>query len=306
MWACEGSTDHDIHLNVFYIQPACPPHIFNIPETAGAYSQMTGVLAGFAFTGIILILEPRTRPQNGAPPAQAPNTDPVIMPLIAALVSLLMSTLLYSILAGEEDAPGRAATQELLNGLPFALALGMLLYGITLLMLTAKMPSAAVSTMSIVCTVIVPTLAMYFLTMAAHDSEDARSALLKQPCQVDTILDRVSLPLVVLLLIFLSVAWLTLRWHFAKGHLLQAARLVPIGVLAIGIALGVASGHFGTVEPNYLLPTSIIVTYLCAVWIVLAGLSLLMMHGLSNRGDTDRTKQPDSGPAVHERKSLST
>ncbi|MEV4617412.1 hypothetical protein AB0J74_01690 [Asanoa sp. NPDC049573] len=66
------------------------PPLFDIAETSGFYAQMSAVLAGFAFTAIVVLqTHPRTR------------GGPILLGFLTAFVALLLAALTYSVLAGE-------------------------------------------------------------------------------------------------------------------------------------------------------------------------------------------------------------
>jgi len=105
---------------------------FNIQSTAGLYSTLTGVLAGFAFTALVVLVtfrlqDPGKTVKRFAHAAQA---------LVAAFLSLTLMSLLYAALGGEplatqtgtshQGASGRSSSAELVLGLGFV-ACGLLL-----------------------------------------------------------------------------------------------------------------------------------------------------------------------------------
>jgi hypothetical protein len=135
----------------------CPGPAFNVPGTSGFYAQMTGLLAGFAFAAMVVLLTPtqnverkiveyasrdalrETRAGAAGATARA-NDNGVFLALLAAFFALVIATLTYSVLAGETlpQARGRAATEELIDGVPFGLAVMMLFHGLTLRVIHAS------------------------------------------------------------------------------------------------------------------------------------------------------------------------
>src|SRR5262249_31075048 len=98
--------------------------------------------------------------------------------LLAAFFALIIATLTYSVLAGESlpQARGRAATEELIDGVPFGIAIMMLFHGITLLLDNGNVSKAAVWLSRVVAVGVAPVLTMFYLTNGATDMESARLA----------------------------------------------------------------------------------------------------------------------------------
>lgn len=104
----------------------CRNPVFNIAATSGYYAQMTGLLAGFAFTAMVILLSPTQVDERGD--RGGVRAGGLVLALLATFASLIIATLTYSVLAGETapEARARAATEELVDGVPFGLAVIML------------------------------------------------------------------------------------------------------------------------------------------------------------------------------------
>jgi hypothetical protein len=104
------------------------PHItqFNISVTAGFYSAVAGVMAGFAFSALFHLIR---HGQLG----QRDHFDLAAHALGAAFIALLFSCVSYAILAGEPQEGGRAASAEIFTGTGLGLATVQLIYAIVLL-----------------------------------------------------------------------------------------------------------------------------------------------------------------------------
>jgi hypothetical protein len=162
----------------------CPSHL-NDAAVAGYYSQMTGVLAGFAFTAMIFLMTSAERVEISSNPKV--RNGAVVLTLITAFVSLLITTLTYAVLAGQtsDDTIGRAATLHLVNGLTFGLAVIMLFRGVTVLMEMRDFDRVVVVTARIITVVVAPTLAMYYISNGAANTESIRSMFGRDPvCKV--------------------------------------------------------------------------------------------------------------------------
>jgi hypothetical protein len=106
---------------------------FNIAATAALYSQLAGVLAGFAFAALILLLTVRLSPSPAGttPPSTSPFARPTRV-LVVAFIGLVLTSVNYAVLAGDISNTPRSATLELLAGLGFATSGSLLLYAIVL------------------------------------------------------------------------------------------------------------------------------------------------------------------------------
>ena len=158
---------------------------FNIAGTAGLYSTLTGVLAGFAFTALIVLVTFRLQ----TPDAQIqPRFAHSAQLLVAAFLGLTLTSLGYAALSGEPlavaqgisqgGAGGRAASAELLLGVGFAACGILLIYAIVHTLDAADAASAVGSErpMTVIAThlrkfaalVMIPLL-VAFLFLAAQD-----------------------------------------------------------------------------------------------------------------------------------------
>lgn len=100
---------------------------FDIAATAELYSTLAGVLAGFAFTTLMLLVTTRL----GADSQEDPFADASRV-LIGSFIALVLASLGYAVLAGSTVSSGRAATEESILGLGFASAGVLMLYAIML------------------------------------------------------------------------------------------------------------------------------------------------------------------------------
>ncbi|MFE2302478.1 hypothetical protein ACFXAW_30310 [Streptomyces sp. NPDC059445] len=121
---------------------------FDIGTTSELYSQLTGVLAGFSFTAVIIAvsrsLEPRAIATN---PSQADSVKASLekaMPvMICSFLGLVITSLTYSAIAGDANNVGRATIEELIGGLAFAVAGILMFYSIVLLLEAIGMTDTA-------------------------------------------------------------------------------------------------------------------------------------------------------------------
>lgn len=112
------------------ISPAVSSSKFsNFPQIAGFYSQLAGVLAGFAFAGLITLIAAQL--VSGS---RADITLRSYRPLIGAFLGLVATSLNYAIVAGEDRDTPRLAELEVTAGLGFCVAALMALYSILVLL----------------------------------------------------------------------------------------------------------------------------------------------------------------------------
>lgn len=109
---------------------------FDISIVARSYAQLTGILAGFAFVVINLVIDRAYRRRSDGrslEPREVEHETQVGIALVSAFLGLFLTTLRYALLAGESGCAltdGRAASAEVLTAVSFAASIYMLLYAI--------------------------------------------------------------------------------------------------------------------------------------------------------------------------------
>ncbi|MEB3983394.1 hypothetical protein OQ968_19260 [Mycobacterium sp. 663a-19] len=109
---------------------------FDMSIVARTYAQFTGILAGFAFVVINLVLDRayRRRGEGHSPePREVEHDTQVGIALVCAFLGLFLTTLRYGLLAGESGCAlsnGRAGSVEVLGAVAFGASIYMLLYAI--------------------------------------------------------------------------------------------------------------------------------------------------------------------------------
>ena len=227
---------------------SCAP-LVDLASIAENYGQLSGVLAGFAFTALVLVLTPSQARQRqmGGGDTGAP------LSLLIAFVALVLTTLLYSLLAGEnmEGARARAATVELINGLVFGLAVVTLLQGVTLLMRDASIELAAVKVARFVTVVAFPVLTAYFVAQGAADSEVVRAGSRGHSCVVAIPSFGIGLTAAAAAILTASLA------KPAQLHLARYAKTcrvaAPLTVFVVTVVAAAVSGDLGTRAPTFLM-----------------------------------------------------
>jgi len=100
---------------------------FDVASSAGWYSAVAGLLAGFAFVAVLLPLDHDSSDQDERQTAHA------VVVFVCAFFSLLILSLTYAILAGRTGggaADGIAAHEQMINGAAFGLSVLLLLFGL--------------------------------------------------------------------------------------------------------------------------------------------------------------------------------
>ncbi|WP_433087489.1 hypothetical protein ACQP1P_16190 [Dactylosporangium sp. CA-052675] len=101
----------------------------NLPQVAGYYSQLAGLLAGFSFAGLIALLTMQRQSRRTEGPALRS-----IAPLLSAFVGLVASSLDYALVSGEQQGTSRVASLQTTAGVGFCVAGIMLFYSMLALM----------------------------------------------------------------------------------------------------------------------------------------------------------------------------
>ncbi|MGW4756232.1 hypothetical protein [Streptomyces chartreusis] len=121
---------------------------FDIGATSNLYSQLTGVLAGFSFTAVIIAVSRSLELRRAdAGPSQTDTVkaslDKAMPVMICSFLGLVITSLTYSAIAGDAKNIGRATIEELVGGLAFAVAGTLMFYSIVLLLEAIDMADTA-------------------------------------------------------------------------------------------------------------------------------------------------------------------
>lgn len=248
----------------------------NIAAIGGFYAQMTGVLAGFAFTAMVFLMTPTPTNEQGLRNASRKNGIPLL--LFAAFIALIIATLTYSVQGGEnvDLAKGRIATAELINGVPFGLAAIMLFQGVALLMHSSEIDRAAVWVGRIVTTVVAPSLTYYYLVSGSQDTEAARLGNSASACSSAHppglgLLLSIALPVVLTISLIPGLQPKALRRRAYRLH-----NAAPIMVLVTSIAATIISANVTTRSPDFLLSPMALDVYLVTIFTLLTVLGVML------------------------------
>jgi hypothetical protein len=253
----------------------CVPSLPNIAATAASYAQMTGVLAGFAFTALVVLLTPTQVERRAGNQRQ---TRCLFTALSSAFVALLMTTLAYSVLASEDVAVarGRTATAELIDALPFVLAFIILFHGLTLLLHVGKAHISTVRTVHIITVLVLPVLALFSLVAAVPDTEVARAGLTGGCPDPRAFVFGLILTFVCFVILLSTM--------IAKTHWTRLRRWVPSrmsspSIIALVVSLVSLAFAFtlASRSPDFLMSPTWLDAYLVAAALLLTGIGFLLI-----------------------------
>jgi hypothetical protein len=197
----------------FELAHACKPALdvgFDFTITAGLHSQLSGVLAAFAFAALTFALQPlqasadqKVLNENKSSLAHAVTT------LLCSFLALVVTTFLFSILAGEDGATAstRSAAEEALSSAAFAISALMLLYAVIGLVESSGLSETAREVRAVVV-LGVPVFAMLLVGLAISDAAHANSVAARGgagACAAVAVESRISFAATVLLPSFVFV-----------------------------------------------------------------------------------------------------
>jgi hypothetical protein len=190
---------------------------FDISIVARNYAQFSGVLAGFAFVVINLVLDRAYRRRGDGKSRAAHEVEHETLTgvaLLNAFLGLFLAAIQYSLLAGENGCSltgGRAASAELLGGISFVASVYMLLYAVV------QFVSGSAGTLAKHCVfivaVLVPPIAVFFIEATISDlalalaDQTTRQPL--QPLWDDA--NNLSVPIALTVLVVVVTVWLAGR-----------------------------------------------------------------------------------------------
>ena len=200
---------------------------------------------------------------------------------MSAFYALTISTLVYSVLGGEilEVARSRAATEELIAGVPFGLAAMLLFYAVANLMHYSDIGMLATSVTRLIAVVLVPALTMFYIVNGVGDTETARAL-----ADGDQIICDGGAPLPALGINLSAALFGTMVIALALGQSLRPWRRVlhsvgtvgPILVVLATTAAAVAIGYVSTAPPTVLLSVHLVDVYLIATFALLVVCGVLL------------------------------
>lgn len=110
----------------------CQPPSLEVGTIAELYSQLSGVLAGFALAAVFIVISHFLG--EAAPTGRREQALGQALPaLLAALLGLVFSSLTYCIVAADGRNPGRALFEHVVAGVGFSVAGALLIFAAVLL-----------------------------------------------------------------------------------------------------------------------------------------------------------------------------
>jgi protein-S-isoprenylcysteine O-methyltransferase Ste14 len=273
---------------------------FKITVTAGLYSQLAGLLAGFAFTALMLLAT--TRASTGKRNRAFSDATRI---LVAAFLSLLLNSVSYAVLAGDPGTDGRTASEEPILGVGFAIAGALVIYAIVSTLdavnhLTKK-PSHTSrevenSTRDALAVAFAPILVLY-VYLGVQDYEDFRY----RPCHPVTALDWLGWTLVFVqavasLLIYPVLSYSVVRFKWSRPRV----RYTPWVSRSLLIVSFITTVLYALVD-SYLSASSTLPPIIpagCMIAISLAMLGLVFHLGYTRQPVQkrhDEARQTDGG-----------
>jgi hypothetical protein len=263
---------------------------FDLSSSAGFHAQLTGILAGLAFTSIVLILQSRTLSGRGA--------EAGLLSFFAALITLVIAAFLYGTAAGEELVGGRVGILVFLAGITSTVAVVELFYGLTWLVRAGGFPNAT-EMVARISAVVVPLITFVYLAITAlnHLSVTTGRDVVGSP--VFAFLSLLSL-LLVLLLLGAQLTWGTARlrqiatWCAARLGPEPWLSMVSVGV---GLAAGVCGGIVLQLEPDIAAP-GWLVGALMTLWLGFDCVVVLLVRAIDTEGRIRATTQQTESPEL--------
>ncbi len=184
----------------------------NLPEVAGFYSQLAGVLAGFSFAALVALVASRraTVPDSGV-------TWYSVAPLTSAFVALVASSLDYALVAGETAGTNRVAAVQTTAGMGFSVAGIMLVYSVLALLADHDFGRSSTGLLKNLTILILPPLLVLLMWSGVRDHVEQTHGNPSRFTWADW------LSIATLLIVQALVA--ILRWRF-KNNFVDQRRLV--------------------------------------------------------------------------------
>jgi hypothetical protein len=271
-------------MTVGQIADSCIPWTgFDISIVARNYAQFTGLLAGFAFVVINLVLDRAYRRRadgRSLEPREVEHETLVGIALVCAFLGLFLTTLRYSLLAGESGCAltyGRAASAEVLTAVSFAASIYTLLYAIV--QFFSGTAGILARHLVFLVAVFVPPIAVFFvedtLTHLALSLGDQETHRPLQPLWDWA--NRLSIPIPLAVLIVCAAVWYfgikRRRSEAPDGRIAQHFRtVVPYVTVAVVAAVVTRS----VMALRYVNPAAHIAPGEAWLWLVLLTVALLV------------------------------
>ena len=225
---------------------------FDISIVARSYAQLTGILSGFAFVVINLVLDRayRRRGDGRSPsPHESEHETQVGIALVCAFLGLILTTLRYSLLAGESGCAlteGRAGSAEVLTAVSLAASIYMLFYAIVQFF-SGSSATLAKHCVFILAVLVPPIIVAFVEDTLSHFALALGNPETRQPLQpLWDWANRLAIPIPLAVLVVCAAVWLigTKRRRSempASRVALQLRMVVPYITVAVVVAVVIRS-----------------------------------------------------------------
>jgi hypothetical protein len=258
---------------------------FDLSKAAGFHAQLTGILAGLAFTSIVLILQSSTLSGRGA--------EAGLLSFLSALITLLIAAFLYGTAAGEERLAGRLAIMVFLAGTASGVAVLELFYGLTWLVRAGGFPNATelIARMS---ALVIPLITFVYLAITALNHINITTGRDGVGSSVFVFMSLLSL-LFVLVLLLVQLLWASARlrrlavWCASRLGPEPWLSLVSVGV---GLAAGICGGIVLQLEPTIAAPDWLIGTIM-TMWFGFDCAVVLLVRAIDTEAEPRHLPEPE-------------
>jgi hypothetical protein len=258
---------------------------FDLTNAAGFHAQLTGILAGLAFTSIVLILQSSTLSGRGA--------EAGLLSFSSALISLLIAAFLYGTAAGEERLAGRLAILVFLAGTASAVAVLELFYGLTWLVRAGGFPNAT-EMMARMSALVIPLITFVYLVITALNQASITTGREVVGSPLFVFLSVLSL-LLVLVLLLVQLLWTSARLR--RLALWCASGLGPepwLSLVSVGVGLiaGLCGGITLQLEPTIAAPDWLVGAIL-SLWFGFDCVVVLLVRAIDTEPTPRQLPEPE-------------
>ncbi|WP_394617153.1 hypothetical protein JNUCC0626_47345 [Lentzea sp. JNUCC 0626] len=143
-------------------------------QIASLYSQLAGVLAGFAFTAVTVVVTVRVAAKKSGR-----SFDNALRPLISGFLGLVLTSLNYAAIAGDKTQGARSTLLEIVAGIGFAASALLLIYAVLLMLIATRSGgrrlvatnTSVEKTLRVTMVVVLPVIVLVFLYAGARDHQ---------------------------------------------------------------------------------------------------------------------------------------
>jgi hypothetical protein len=277
------------------------------------YSQIAGVLAGFAFTALLGFLRHGASEEDSEGGVTANYTlRSVAVVLFSTITALIISAILYGILAGGQPASGNSFSAVFIDGPAFSLAILGMFYAIGLAASQYSHMDAMLTAVRILMGVVGPAIAMLLIATAVLDIYHFTCNFDESPNTCDDgaqLLPTRPYGLGVLLTLIGLIASITLCIYFRKPPSRRPSWIpTVISFIVFGTAVAAVLGVVAltSAPADYIFPDWTLRVVLSAVFLLVSTVSILTMWSCHPPTPGGAKVSPSLPVEIFEGKSSST